>query len=74
MGQRIAPSPEDPDGGTTPTTDSVLLTVAVTPDEAEQLTFATLAGSLYLTLLPEDEREPVDTAGRTADNLFEDAP
>lgn len=68
----MQPTEEEPEGGTAQEGGSVLLTVAVTPDEAEQLTFANLTGQLYMTLLPEDETEPVVTPGRTVDNLFED--
>lgn len=50
-------------------TESVLATVAVTDQQAEQLVFAINEGSLYFTLLPEDY-EPGDTPGRTFDNLF----
>ena len=70
VGQRTPPSEEEPAGDTAAPDSTVLLTVAVTPVEAEQLAFATLSGSLYLTLLPEDETDPVDTPGRTADNIF----
>lgn len=74
VGQRVLPSAEDPDGGTAQAGDAVLLTLAVTPIEAEQLAYATLAGQLYMTLLPEDETEPVATPGRTAETIFEDTP
>lgn len=70
VGRRLQPTEEQPEGGTTQT-EGVLLTVAVTPEEAERLAYATLDGSLYLTLLPEDETEPVTTPGRTKDNIFD---
>ena len=50
-------------------TESVLVTVAVTDEQAERLVFALSEGSLYFTLLPEGY-EPQDTPGRTFDNLF----
>ena len=49
---------------------SVLLTLAVTPEDAESLVFAIENGSLYFTLLPEDA-EPADTPGRTFEDLFD---
>ncbi len=71
VGQRVPPTDEQPAGGTAESAGDVLLTVAVTPDEAEQLAFATLTGELYFTLLPEDETEPVATTGRTTENIFD---
>jgi len=51
-------------------TGCCLLTVALTPAQAEQLVFAINNGQIYLTLLP--DRAPVaSTAGRTATNLFQ---
>lgn len=50
-------------------TESILVTVAVTDQQAERLVFALNEGSLYFTLLPEGY-EPSDTPGRTFDNLF----
>jgi Flp pilus assembly protein CpaB len=49
--------------------DKVLLTLAVTPNEAEKLGFAILEGQIYITLLPEDA-EPVKTSGRNRRNEF----
>lgn len=71
VGQRAPAAQEETAEGTAPTLGSVLLTVAVTPVEAEQLAFTTLNGAMYLTLLPEDETEPVTTPGRTEDNIFD---
>lgn len=71
VGRRVPPSDENPAGGTTADTEATLLTVAVTPVEAERLAFSTLNGQLYLTLLSEDETEPVTTPGRSAETIFE---
>lgn len=49
--------------------DKVLLTVAVTPPEAEKLAFAILQGQIYVTLKPA-EQEPAGTPGRNRQNLF----
>jgi pilus assembly protein CpaB len=51
-------------------TASVLLTLAITPEDAERLVFAIANGSLYFTLLP-DDAEPVNTPGRTFEDLFD---
>jgi pilus assembly protein CpaB len=53
------------------TVASVLMTLAVQPEDAERLVFALENGSLYFTLLPEDA-EPVETPGRTFGDLFDD--
>jgi pilus assembly protein CpaB len=53
------------------TVSSVLMTLAVEPEDAERLVFAVANGSLYFTLLPEDA-EPVETPGRTFGDLFDD--
>jgi pilus assembly protein CpaB len=52
------------------TTASVLLTLAIEPEDAERLVFAIQNGSLYFTLLP-DDAAPVDTPGRTFEDLFD---
>lgn len=49
--------------------DSVLLTLAVTPNEAEKLGFAILEGEIYITLLP-DDAAPAKTSGRNRRNEF----
>lgn len=49
--------------------DKVLLTLAVTPAEAEKLGYAVLEGDVYFTLLPSGQK-PVKTGGRTTTNLF----
>lgn len=46
-----------------------LLTLALTPGQAEQLVFASLNGQLVFTLLPEGS-QPANTPGRTIANLF----
>ena len=46
-----------------------LLTLALTPGQAEQLVFASLNGTLHFTLLPEGS-QPANTPGRTLTNLF----
>lgn len=51
------------------TQNRVLLTLAVTPQEAEKLGFAVFNGDLYVTLLPPGQR-PANTPGRTAENAF----
>lgn len=52
------------------TQDQVLLTLAVTPVEAEKLTLAVFEGQLYFTLLPPDQ-QPVETSGQTLGSLFD---
>lgn len=54
-------------------TESVLVTVAVTDQDAERLVFSLSEGSLYFTLLSEGY-EAQDTPGRTFDDLFVDGP
>ncbi len=47
----------------------MIMTLAVTPAQAEQLAFAVLEGQIYFTLLPPNSK-PAGTPGRTADSLF----
>lgn len=47
----------------------ILLTLAVTPSDAEKLAFAVLEGEIYFTLLPKGQR-PVRTLGRTQATVF----
>jgi pilus assembly protein CpaB len=49
--------------------NQVLLTLAVTPRQAEQLVYGTLQGQLYFTIVPKGQG-PARTPGRTADNVF----
>lgn len=70
VGQRVVteangtPPSEEPD-----TSGRVLLTLALTPPEAEKIAFAVTSGELWFTLLPPGQ-QPSNTHGRTADNLF----
>ena len=50
-------------------TDRMLLTLAVSPFQAEQLAFAVLEGQVYFTLLPPGQK-PSTTPGRTAESVF----
>jgi pilus assembly protein CpaB len=65
VGQRQVQTddPEAPDA-------SVLLTLALEPEDAERLAFAAENASLYFTLLP-DDAEPAETPGRTFEDLFD---
>lgn len=47
----------------------VLMTLAVSPAEAEKLAFAIFEGEIYFTLLPPGQA-PTRTPGRTAQNIF----
>lgn len=74
VGQRVVATEEEGEGESDTIRrheDRVLLTVAVTAQDAEKLAFAALNGELWLTLVPEDA-EPVTTPGRTFDNAFDD--
>lgn len=72
IGRRVPPSEENPAGSTDTEGSGILLTVALLPDEVEKLVFANSNGELWLTLLPEDERDPVDTDGITVEELFDE--
>lgn len=50
-------------------TDRLLMTLAVSPFQAEQLAFAVMEGQVYFTLLPPGQK-PAGTPGRTAGSLF----
>lgn len=49
-----------------------LITVEVSPDQAERLAFAYETGRVWLTLHPTDDFTPVSTEGVTIDNLYPD--
>lgn len=51
--------------------ERILFTLAVTPDDAEKLAYANWQGSLWFTLLGDDD-EPVTTSGRTAQTAFDE--
>src|SRR6266516_2945543 len=59
-------------GSTTATTQQtagqVLVTLAVSPIQAEKLVLANLQGQLYFTLLPSPPGKPANTPGRTTSN------
>lgn len=52
--------------------NQVVATLAVTPEEAEQLALAVWQGKIHLTLLPEAQegQGPVSTPGRTKSSVF----
>lgn len=53
----------------TPAQERLLMTLAVTPAQAEQLAFAVMEGEIYFTLLPVGSK-PATTSGRTSDTLY----
>lgn len=72
IGQRtVTPPAQEGEPAPQPVT-SILATFAVTADEAERLVLAQQSGTIWFTLLPEDETDPVATEGRTAETLFDD--
>jgi Flp pilus assembly protein CpaB len=70
LGQRIRTTTEQGTvDSTLVTNETVLMTLGLTEDQAEQLVFANTAGSLHVALLPEGF-EPQPTQGRTFQNIF----
>lgn len=80
VGQRVATpiAAKSPDPKATPTSggigaqagdQQVVVTLAVTPVEAEKLAYGVMSGQIYLTLVPPDQK-PQTTPGRTPGNLF----
>ena len=63
-GEEAAAAPED---GT-----RTLLTLEVTPDEAERIAFATGFGQIWLTLNPTNNVQAAETEGVVIENLFAD--
>lgn len=70
VGQRVVTTDKDKGAQVEQNTRKVLLTLALTPGEAEKLAFALFDGELYFTLLPEGQK-PVETPGRTRENAFQ---
>jgi pilus assembly protein CpaB len=70
IGQRVATEgQEQKSGGIGSQQGRVLMTLALTPVEAEKLVLSVLRGQVYFTLLPPDQ-QPVSTPGRTARDAF----
>jgi pilus assembly protein CpaB len=69
VGRHTIQTDGEQDGEQDAAQDSVLMTVALQPEDAERLVFAIENASLYFTLLP-DDAEPQDTPGRTLEDLF----
>ena len=71
VGSRVVAVTTTPQAGTQPAAEVAccLLTLALTPGQAEQLAFASLNGQMIFTLLPEGS-QPAGTPGRTITNLF----
>lgn len=74
VGQRVvattaAPARGQPAQAEPQQRGQVLLTLALTPVEAEKLAFAIFQGELYFTLLPPGQKS-VNTPGRTRANAF----
>ena len=72
IGQRVVTPPSSEGEPAPQPVTAILTTLAVTADEAERLVFANENGTIWFTLLPEDETDPVETTGRTAETLFDD--
>lgn len=76
VGRRVVQEGEDQ----VQATEQVLMTLALAPSDAEKLVFANNNGILYFTLLPpespdpevEAPERPIETPGRTFDNLFDE--
>jgi pilus assembly protein CpaB len=77
VGQRVVVAEEGQEAGSVQqSNDLYLFTLAMTPEDIERIVFASQQGSLWFTLLPElededQERETVETPGRTLQNIFE---
>lgn len=71
VGQRIVTTTEEgsQQAQAQQSTSKVLVTLAVTPADAEKIVFATLGGNVYFVIVPRDSR-PVTTTGRTIFNEF----
>ncbi len=70
VGQRVVTTTEQGQTATSQTTTSkVLITIAVTPADAERLVFAVLEGEVYFTLVNREFR-PARTTGRTARDVL----
>jgi Flp pilus assembly protein CpaB len=73
VGQHVSQTVTSSGGGlgsSSTTSTNVLLTLAVTPSQAEQLTYAVLQGQIYFTLVPQGQA-PATTPGRTGASLFQ---
>ena len=76
VGRRVVQEGEDQ----VQATEQVLMTLALAPSDAEKLVFANNNGILYFTLLPpespdpevEAPERPIETPGRSFDNLFDE--
>ena len=68
VGQRVHQEEGDP--SIQRSDDSYIFTLALDGVQVEQLVFANAQGSLWFTLLPDDEQDPVGTPGRDTTNLF----
>lgn len=74
VGQRvIVENQEGEETGEIQQTEQVLLTLALTPEDAERLSFTNFEAAMYFTLLPDDFVMP-ETSGQTADTLFPQSP
>lgn len=71
VGQRVAEAGEGESGDkqVQQNQQKVLMTLAVTPGEAEKLAYAMFQGQLYFTLLPRDHKAG-PAGGSTARNIF----
>jgi pilus assembly protein CpaB len=76
VGQRVVSTEAEQDGTTIQqSNERYLFTLGMTPEDIEQLVFAYQEGTIQFTLLPpladdEEERESVETPGRTIENAF----
>ena len=57
-------------GGSSSDTKKQVVTLALAPADAEKVVFAEEKGSVWLSLLPASELEPVSTPGQTQETVF----
>ena len=71
VGQRIVTTNQEQADGSQvqQSQERVLMTLALTPNDAEKLAYAIFEGNLYVTLVPPEQEAPT-TPGRTRDTIW----
>jgi pilus assembly protein CpaB len=69
IGERVLVEDETGEEGAQISNARYLFTLAMEPADIEKAVFATQEGTVWFTLVPEDQ-EPAETGGRSANNVF----
>jgi pilus assembly protein CpaB len=70
LGQRVVSTEGEGTSSIQRSNENYIFTLALDPEDVEKLVFANSQGTLWFSLLPDDEQPEADTPGRSLPNAF----